>query len=248
MNRDNIYECIQGDEQWRAVRCGMVTSSRIAAALSFLSRKSKNGEKGSESQARIDLKYELACEILTEESSGHYVTRWMKEGKDKEPLARAAYERLTGNPTEQVGFVFHPTIKMAGCSPDALIGNDGAAEYKCPRQHTHLGYLIDGIVPTEYLPQCHWHMACCELDWIDFMSHAPEFKRKVHKNFLKRLYRDDAIIRTMEEGAIRLNEEVQELIAQSDPEYLIGKLKASLPAHYKDSSLSIEQGDIAQCL
>lgn len=241
MNRDNIYECNQGDEQWRAVRCGMVTSSRIADAISFLTRKSKNGEKGNESQARIDLKYELACEIMTEQSSGHYVSRWMKEGKEKEPLARAAYERLTGNPTEQIGFYFHPKIKMAGCSPDSLIGTDGAAEYKCPLQHTHLGYLIRGIVPAEYLPQCHWIMACCELDWIDFVSHAPEFKRKEHKNFIKRLYRDDAVIRDMEENVMRFNDEVQEMVLKLDPDYLVKKLADSVAQVRQQKESRIEQ-------
>jgi hypothetical protein len=68
-----------------------------------------------------------------------------KEGKEREPEARTEYEIANTVFVRQVGFVYHPTIKMAGASPDGLVGEDGLIEIKCPKLDTHLQYMIDGV-------------------------------------------------------------------------------------------------------
>lgn len=224
----NIIDCAQLSKEWFACRLGSVTSCRVADATSFLTRKSKNGGPGDETAARLKLKWELISELLTGEPSDHYVSRWMEEGKEKEPLARAAYEIAKDVYCEQVGFVFHPTIKMAGASPDSLVGEDGLAEYKCPKTSTHLRYVLAGVVPEDYLDQMYWQMACCEREWCDFVSYDPSIKRAELRLFIRRLFRDEAIIADMNAKVEIFNAEVQEMLAKLDPEYIEKQIEKSL--------------------
>lgn len=234
MKEPEIIECIQGDKTWMACRLGCVTSSRVAAVMSVLTRKSGEKKKGDESKARENLKVELAGEILTGNLSEHYVSKWMEEGKEKEQFARAAYEYIKGVQTIQIGFAYHPKIKMAGCSPDSIVGPEGGAEYKCPKTETHLRYLAAGVVPNEYKPQMYWQMACMGWEWNDFVSHDPSFKKSAHRTLIVRLRRDDKIIADMEEKVMRFNDEVQEYILKLDPDHLLNQLKASVK-HVKET-------------
>lgn len=229
----NFLTFPQGSQEWFDARLGCVTSSRVSDAVSFLNRKSGEKKVGDETAKREKLRVAMVCEILTKKPAEHYVSRWMEEGKEKEPLARAAYSIMRDVYVEQIGFAFHPTIKMAGASPDGLVGNDGVVEFKCPKTETHIRYRLAGVIPTEYLPQCHWLIACCEREWLDFMSHDPSFKKEELRNFKPpRLYRDDAIIKDMETQVERFNQEVQAILLQLDPEhdpdYYFNKLKASV--------------------
>jgi len=249
MSEPTIIDCIQGDATWRKCRLGVVTSCRVAPVLSTLKRKSGDRKKGDESKTRENLKIELAGEILTEKLSDHYVSRWMEEGKEKEQFARAAYEYAKGIQTLQIGFAYHPKIKMGGCSPDAIVGPEGGAEFKCPKTETHLRYLTAGVVPKEYLPQMYWQMACMGWEWNDFVSHDPSFKQSKHRTLIVRLHRDDKIISAMEEQVMRFNDEVQEYILKLDPDYLLTKLKASVDhvkkqkAQQQDASMLIQDED-----
>ncbi len=50
-------------------------------------------------------------------------------------------EALAGELVEQVGFIDHPSIPMAGASPDGLVA-EGLVEFKCPNTSTHLDTLL----------------------------------------------------------------------------------------------------------
>jgi putative phage-type endonuclease len=204
----NVVDCVQGDANWFKWRLGCVTSSRVADAVAKLKR------KDGEAACRRDLRFELACELLTERASEHFVSRWMEEGKEREPLARAEYELQNGVYVEQVGFVCHPTIKMAGASPDGLIGEDGLVEIKCPKVETHLGYILGDAIPEQYLPQMVWQLACCERQWNDFVSYHPDLPDGLNL-FVRRLKRTaevEALIRGMELEVVQFLKEVDEML------------------------------------
>lgn len=225
----NYLDCEQGSAAWFDARLGCVTSTRVDDAISVLTRKSGDKNPGDETAARERLRVAMMCELLTGKAAEHYVSKWMDEGKDKEPQARAAYEIAKSVDCEIIGFAFHPTITLAGASPDALIGNDGLAEFKCPKTETHLKYLLAGVVPKEYKPQMYWQMACCEREWCDFASHDPSLKNPRLRTFIApRMYRDDKIISDMETKVAQFNEHVQEMIIRLDPDYIANKLAASI--------------------
>jgi putative phage-type endonuclease len=227
---------IEGLEQqtpeWLQMRCGMATASRIAQTQSFLTRKSKNGDKGEETAARKAYRYDLAIEMLTGRTVDTYVSQPMEWGIDNEPLARAAYEMATDVEVELVGFAIHDVINRFGASPDGLIGSDGLIEIKCPTTATHIDYLLAGVVPEEYQPQMLAEMACTGRQWCDFVSFDPRLPKELQL-FIRHFKRDQKRITELEDAVMKFLGEVDDLLTrlkQEDPSSLEGALRQSLEA------------------
>lgn len=208
----NIIQCEQGTHEWFQARAGKITASEVCDAISFLKRASKNGTKGDSSEARENYKVAIVSEILSGECDlDGYISKCMKEGTENEPFARAAYEVRYDVSVEKVGFVIHPTIERSGASPDGLVGGDGGIEIKCPKTKTHLRYLSAGILPPEYEAQVMWNLACTGLDWWDFVSFDDRLPSR-YKLFVKRVQRDEARIKEIEDGVRQFLAEVDEMI------------------------------------
>jgi putative phage-type endonuclease len=183
---------IQGSSEWFAARCGMVTASRIADIMA----KTKTGPSAS----RANYLAQIVAERLTGVVQESYSNAAMTWGTETEPLARMAYELRTDSLVETVGFIPHPTIKMAGASPDGLAG-DGLIEIKCPNTSTHIDTLLDGTVPGKYVLQMQWQMACTGRSWCDFVSYDPRMPEHLSM-FIKRVERDDKHIGEITESVI----------------------------------------------
>ena len=192
----NIIHCGgQGTELWFEQRLGMLTSSRIADAVTKRKRNPKEPL-----QAYIDLRMDLAVERVTKKPAEHFVSVWMERGAELEPLARAAYELRKETTVDTVDFVKHATLEWAGCSPDGLIGDKGLLEIKAPKRNTHAEYLLGECVPEEYIPQMMWQMACTGRQFCDFVSYHPDFPDPLDL-FVCRLHRNPDLIRVMEADA-----------------------------------------------
>lgn len=192
----------QGTDEWKQLRLGKVTASRVADVLT----KIKTGESAS----RKNYKMELVVERLTGIPTDTYTSLSMQWGKDNESWARMVYETISGNDVKQVPFVDHPKIKWFGCSPDGLIGTEGNLEIKCPNTATHIEYLLAGIPPARYVPQMQTQMACTGRLWTDFVSYDPRLPEDLQL-FVVRLDRDDSYIKAMEAEVIDFLTEVNEL-------------------------------------
>jgi len=100
----------------------------------------------------------------------------VQRGNTLEPLARAEYERMTGHRVSEFGFIEHDSGGF-GCSPDGIIITSGewshGLEIKCPMPETHIGWLLDGVLPECHALQCHAGMAASGLDRWDFFSFCP---------------------------------------------------------------------------
>ncbi len=116
----------------------------------------------------------------------------MQQGVDREPLARAAYESLTGNFVDEVGFIRHDTIE-AGASPDGLIDADGCLEIKAPELASHLEYLRLRAEPSKYTAQIQGQMWLAERQWCDFVSWNPDFPPHLQL-IVRRVPRDEKYI------------------------------------------------------
>lgn len=235
----------QGTPDWLAMRVGIVTGSRVAEVMAKLKRKE------GEAAVRANYKAEIVCEQLTGLSAEHFISREMKWGLENEIHARNVYElhvdetqsagsyevqgdQLTGFSVQRVGFALHPTIKRFGASPDALVGKDGLAEFKCPTTATHIDYIIQGIIPPEYQWQMLAEMACAERQWCDFVSYDPRLPKKLQL-FVRRFERDEARIAEMEKEVEKFLAEVDEQIVRLNQSALVDldptletKLRASL--------------------
>src|SRR6185436_7929339 len=158
-------EIIQGSDQWKALRLGKVTASRVADVVA----RTKTGYGAS----RANYAAQLIAERLTGVPAETYTNAAMQHGTDTEPEARSAYEFYQGVTVVEVAFVPHPAIAEAGCSPDGLVGDDGQVEIKCPNTATHLETLLGQAVPGKYDTQVQFQMACTGRKWCDWVSYDP---------------------------------------------------------------------------
>lgn len=195
---------IQGSDEWVKARLGKLTASRMADAIA----RTKTGWGAS----RANLKATLIVERLTGEPQDHYMNAAMQHGIDTEPQARSAYEFYSDAAVEQVGFVAHPAIQMAGASPDGLVGADGLVELKCPNTATHIETLLSGAIPEKYITQMQFQMSCTERKWCDFVSFDPRLPERL-RLFVKRVKRNDDVVMQLEMAARDFLAEVETTIA-----------------------------------
>lgn len=136
----------QGSVDWCILRSGKVTASEMDALVSPLG-KVRTGEGVS-----TYLNQKL-CEIWT---GGPLIALQgvfdVDQGRLLEERARPAFTIHTGIEVHQVSFI-ETDNGRAGCSPDAMISDKSGVEIKCPRMDTHVGYLLAGELPKQYVAQ-----------------------------------------------------------------------------------------------
>ena len=195
----------QRTTEWHTARLGKVTASRVADVIA----KTKTGYGAS----RANLMADLIVERLTGQPASTFTNAHMEWGTEQEPHARAAYSARTGELVEEVGFIDHPRITNSGASPDGLVGDDGLVEFKCPATATHLDTLLAGEVPSKYIPQIQFQMACTGRKWCDFASYDPRLPEHL-RMFVKRVERDDAYIKMLETEVTKFLAELDEKLKQ----------------------------------
>jgi putative phage-type endonuclease len=169
--------------------------------------------KTGSSATRDNYMAQLVCERLTGQKGESFTNAAMQHGTDTEPLARAAYEALQDVLVDEVGFVPHPAIIMAGASPDGLVGDDGLLEIKCPNTATHIETLLSQSVPGKYNTQMQFQMACTGRQWCDFVSFDNRLPDELQL-FVKRVPRDNEFIKQMEDEVVKFLNELDIKIAQ----------------------------------
>lgn len=193
----------QGTEEWKSLRLGKLTASRMADVLAT----TKTGVSAS----RKNYMALLVAERLTGQCAESFTNAAMAWGTDNEPLARAEYEILTDCSVDQVAFVDHPTIAWCGASPDGLLLDDGLIEIKCPNTATHIDYLLGKIPPAKYVPQMALQLACTGRKWCDFVSYDSRMPEK-HRLFVVRFEPDPDYMKKINDEAAAFLAEVESII------------------------------------
>jgi putative phage-type endonuclease len=212
---------VQGSEEWKAIRLGKATASRVADIVA----KGKSGP----SAMRANYLAQLVAERLTGKPQDSYQSDAMERGSEVEPDARNAYAFRKGVEVEEIGFVPHPTIAMSGASPDGLVGDRGLVQFKCPNTATHIDTLRRGIISGRYQTQMMWELACTERDWCDFASYDPRLPESMTLA-VQRVNRDDARIKELEREVTGFLREVEDTVADLTQRYQGGGLRAALVA------------------
>lgn len=179
-----ILNCEQRSPEWFAARAGIATASCFSSILATI--------KTGESAERRNYRARLVVERLTGRCVESFSTPAMKQGVEREPLARDAYQVATGNLVEEIGFIRHDTLE-AGCSPDGMIDTDGCLEIKAPELATHLEYLRIKAEPPRYTAQIQGQMWLAERSYCDFVSFNPDFPPHLQL-IVRRIPRDDKYI------------------------------------------------------
>ena len=183
----------QGTEEWKRLRIGKVTASRIADVTA----RTKSGYAAS----RANYMAELLTERLTGVPRESFSNAAMVWGSDMEPEARRHYAFITDNDVAEVAFVEHPTIANTGASPDGLVGADGLVEIKCPSSATHIETLLGSGIDGKYIKQMQWQMACTGREYCDFVSFDPRLPERMQIH-VERVKADGEMIREIE-AAVR---------------------------------------------
>ncbi len=154
----------QGSADWMILRSGKVTASEMDALITPLG-KIRTGEG-----VATYLNQKL-CEVWT---GGPLIALQgvfdVEQGRILEERARPAFTIHTGIEAQQVSFIETDDGK-AGCSPDALTPNKSGVEIKCPRMDTHVGYLLAGELPNQYVAQVQGSMFVTGFDTWHFFSY-----------------------------------------------------------------------------
>jgi len=157
-----IIDVPQGSQEWLAARAGIPSASKFDNIIDT---------SGQPSKQRKRYLYQLAGERITRKSEETYQNAAMLRGKELEAEARSFYELTNGVTVEQVGFCL--ADGGYGASPDGLVGTDGGLEVKCPLIYTHVGYLLSGTMPTDYILQVQGALLVTGRKWWDFCSYFP---------------------------------------------------------------------------
>lgn len=194
----------QGSDEWINLRLGTMTASNFGVIM-------RNGRDGGESKTRTELLYKLAGEILTGTPAEHYKSAAMQRGNDMEDDARQFYARNNFASIRRIGFAKRklPNGIIVGCSPDALVDDDGALEIKTMAPHLLIEQMVrGGGPPPAFRAQLHGNLWVLERRWIDLqlfyrgMPTAPKFK----------VGRDDVFIREISEAVEVFDYELRKLV------------------------------------
>ena len=192
-----VIECDQGSPEWHAARLGIPTASMFATVMA-------KGKGGGESLTRAKYMRQLAGEIITGEPLTSFSNAHMERGKEMEDEARETYAFIKNVKPERVGFIRNGD---KGCSPDSLVGTDGATEIKTKLPDLQIEVLLRGECPPEHKAQCQGVLWVAERDWIDFTSYWPKMPL-----FVDRVRRDEEYIARMSDEVDRFNDELAALV------------------------------------
>ncbi len=206
MNIEEYKNLEQGSDAWKAARLGHITASNIDNVMA-------KGKGNAESITRNKYKMRLVAERLTNQSIESFTSAAMEWGVEQEQFACMAYEIKQNTLVERTGFWLHPTIKWIGVSPDRLVGEKGILEAKCPQTTTHLDYIFADKMPAEYVKQVQCQLWVTGREWCDFISFDPRLPQK-NQLFVKRVERDEELIKEMEQESIKFLAEVESLIME----------------------------------
>ena len=163
-------DCEQGTEEWLTARLGIPTATGIENIVT---------PTGKKSSSQIKYMSELIEESILGLQDSGYKSAFMERGNQLEPLARSAYEFLTGNALKQVGGVYLNEKKELMVSPDGLLPElKKGLEIKCPKMSTHIQYIINGGVPSEYIIQVQANLWVTGYKTWDFVSYCPEYYKQ----------------------------------------------------------------------
>lgn len=161
-----VHNCKQYSEEWWAVRRGVPTASSAKKIIT--------PAKGDLSKSAETYACELIAELYDHDYGprDEFATSAMRNGTIMEPEARRYFEFETGTTVKQVGFCMTDD-KRFGASPDGLCDDEAVLELKSPQCATQIRYLLDGGLPDEYRPQCHWHLMVTGRPVCWFLSYYP---------------------------------------------------------------------------
>lgn len=166
------HEITQGHKDWFALRIGRVTASELGNLLTP-EWKPRSGETPK------TYLYTKVAEAHRGEPLIHLGSWTTEQGqvRQDEAVPWLAFEK---NWDIREGGFIETDNHLAGCSPDGLVaGEDLGVEVKCPEPTNMVRWLIDGVVPKDYICQVHGSLYVTGYDrWI-FLAYHRDFPKLI---------------------------------------------------------------------
>jgi len=164
-----IHNCEQGTDEWHLLRAGIPTASEYSKLIT---------STGSASKQLVEYATQLAADAYAGKPLDRFEGNgYTERGKELESMARDWYSLTTDNEVTEVGFCTDDDGTY-GASPDGLVGEDGAVEFKCLIAKNHVKALLyyqkHGRCPTDYVPQTQGQLFVCERQWNDLVFFHPD--------------------------------------------------------------------------
>lgn len=192
-----FIECPQGTPEWHAARCGKITASCFADAISRCTRKSGARDVGDPTAVAERYAADLAIERISGQMHGEPPKAWVLErGHQMEAAARMHYEARTGSFVTEAGICVTDD-GIFGYSTDGLVDDDGLIEIKSPIDSAKILHILATGDTSEYDHQMQGGLWITGRRWCDFIMYVPDLAAVGKDLYIKRVHRDDAYIDAM---------------------------------------------------
>ncbi|HBA72782.1 MAG TPA: exonuclease [Geobacter sp.] len=176
-------DMLQGSPEWLQARIGIPTASQFHRILTPKTMKPSASATG--------YIHELIAEWILGTPLDDYTSQFMERGTELEDEAVSWYEMREDITTDLVGFCLRDD-RLAGCSPDRLVGENGGLEIKNPSAKVHVGYLL-GSMDEDHRCQVQGALLVTGREWWDLVSYNPVMPR-----VCVRCYRDEKFIAALD--------------------------------------------------
>lgn len=198
-----LIHCEQGQPEWFAARCGVITASKFGDAVD----RTKKGERTAKSNLYAA---QVAIERISQQPSDEGFVSWqMKRGTELEPAARMEYEALTGNFATESGVILTDD-KLFGYSTDGFLNDDGLIEIKSLASAEKIVAMWRDGDMSDYMHQIQGGLWISGRKWADFVMYCPQLESIGKQIFYRRVERDDAFIEQLERELIEFEHFVSE--------------------------------------
>lgn len=197
---EKAAQAAQQSEAWFRARLGVLTAGSCFKTIMY-------GRKDGIRSLVLTKVAERLTGTWQEASSAS-----LEWGKQHEDEALSAYRFRQGVETTEAGLIYHPDSAEIGCSPDALVGEEGGAEVKCPHtSREHVRNLLEGLNWKEYGPQVQGCLWITGREWWDFVSYDPRMPQPA-RLYVQRYYRDEDYIEELAEKVWAVNEQIRDTV------------------------------------
>lgn len=201
-----LIQVEQGSAEWKELRRGRITASRMGDVLA-----------GKDTRRYIDYRLELVHGLLGLQIDEDRA-RWYEHGKAMEPLIRNAYAYKFDREVTADVFCIHKDYDWIGCSPDGLVlpDYDRAIEIKAREKMSTYEQIVGkqrrlGKIDSSYRPQVQAQMWVMGLPSIDYCEGWVNLEYQKTRLQVMTVPIDENLVKKMEIRSLQLMVEVWQL-------------------------------------